>query len=108
MYRENRPKRKTEPKPMPKGRGQGRWRKTRFCEYVARVLCKRAYALEMTLADIARASKGNITQPTLSRVFNGVGSTSIDTLAIVADLLGLEIIIQPKQTKEENTDENQD
>lgn len=103
MYRDKKPKKQRQCYIKKTGPNRYKRKKMGFNEYVAKTLCDRIFELDTTAAEVARNSKNSITQATLSRVLNGVGNTSINSLAIVANLLDMEIIIRPKQT-----DKNED
>lgn len=104
MYRERKPKKNTQYYIKKVGPNRYKRKKMRFNEYVAKVFCDRVFELGMSATDVARNSNSTITQATMSRILNGVGNTSINSLAIVADLLDMEIIIRPKQKDDENKD----
>lgn len=90
-----------------KGVRRGPYRKAKvgLAQYAAEVFTERLRELGVTLCKFAEDNEGKISYPTLSRIVNGSGGTSANSLGVVADMLGLEIIIRPKQTEE---NENQD
>lgn len=108
MYKDSKPKKPRLGRPRRSAAERYKRRKIGFNVYVGEVLTERVFELGMTQAQIAREHVDSISQPALSRILNGIGNTSINTLAIVADILGMDIIIQPKQTKKEKTDEDKD
>lgn len=71
-----------------------------FEQYVADVLCERFNELNVTQTQLIEESGNKVTQATFSRVLNGNGGANINNVAAIADMLGLEIIIRPKQTEE--------
>lgn len=104
MYRENKPKKPKQYYKKKVGPNRYKRKKMGLNEYIAKVFCDRIFELKTNAAEIVRNSKDSITPATVSRILNGIGSTSINSLAIVADLLDMEIIIQPK--KKDNEDNN--
>lgn len=104
MYRERKPKKGPQCYKKKVGPNRYKRKKMGFNEYVAKTLCTRIFELDTSAAEVARKSNDAITPSTMSRILNGVGSTSINTLAIVADLLDMEIIIRPKQKDNEDKD----
>lgn len=91
-----------------KGIKRGPYRKYRanFARHVADIFCDRMEELGLYPALITDNNKGKITAPTLRRVLNGAGGTNINTLAIVADLLDMEIIIRPRPKQKDTEDED--
>lgn len=71
-----------------------------FDRYVAEVFGNRMNELGVTQTYLCEENRGKITQPTLSRVLRGRGGTNINTLAVVADILGMEIIIKAKNIEQ--------
>lgn len=100
MYRDRKPKKTRMGRPRRSATERYKRRKMGFNAYVGEVFTERIFELGLTQAQIAREHVDSISQPALSRLLNGIGSCSINTLAIVADILDLDIIIQPKQTKD--------
>lgn len=90
-----------------KGQKRGPYRryKNNFDRVVAEVFGERLNELGITQMQLIEKTGNKVTQPTLSRLLNCRGATSINTMATVADMLGLEIIFRPKQ-KEENEENN--
>lgn len=74
-----------------------------FEKYAAEVFCNKMRELDITQTQLLANTGNKVSVPTLSRVLNGNGGSNINTISAVADMLGLEIIIRPKQT-EENED----
>lgn len=85
-------------------RGPYKKRNTGFEKYVADVFCERIYELDITQTQLLEDTGNKVSAPSLSRVLNGHGGTNINTIATIADMLGLEIIIRPKQEEDENND----
>lgn len=83
-------------------RGPYKKQNSGFERYVAEVFCKRFYELNISQQQLLDDTGNKITAPTLSRILNGCGGTNINNVAAVAEMLGLEIIIRPKQTETEN------
>lgn len=75
-----------------------------FEQYVADVFGEVFNEMNISQTQLIEKTGGKITQSTLSRVLNGHGGTNINNVAAVADMLGLEIIIRPKQEEDEDTD----
>lgn len=89
-----------------KGKKRGPYRRynTKFERYVADVFCDRLDELDITQLQLIERTGNKISQPSLSRVLKGSSASNINTIATVADMLGLEIIIRPKQTEEDETE----
>lgn len=81
-------------------------KKNNFAQYVAGVLNAHFAMLGISMRQFAEKYKG-VNYPTLRRVLNGDCNTNISVLAHYCDLLGLEIIIRPKQAKSKDN-ENKD
>lgn len=79
---------------------------TRFDKHVAEIFSDRINALGITQAKLLEDNKGKVSTPTLSRILNGNGGSNINTIAAVAEMLGMEIVIRPIQndTEYENKD----
>lgn len=76
-----------------------------FEQYVSEVFCEAFNSLNISQTQLIEETGSKVTQSTFSRVLNGCGGANINNVAAIADMLGLEIIIRPKQTDEY---ENQD
>ena len=89
-----------------KGIMRGPYKKsnTGFERYVADVFCDRFAELGITQTKFLEDGGNKITHPTLCRVLNGHGGANINTIHTIADMLGLEIIIRPKQQDNEDKD----
>lgn len=72
-----------------------------FEQYVADMLSERFNELNVTQSQLIEESGNKVTQATFSRILNGNGGANINNVAAIADMLGLEIIIRPKQTEED-------
>lgn len=75
-----------------------------FEYYVAETFCKRFNELDITQKQLLEDGGNTVSHPTLTRILRGYGGASINTIAAVADMLGLEIIIKPKTKEDENID----
>lgn len=73
-------------------------------KYVAEVFCDRLNELDISQTQLLLDNGGRITAPTLSRVLKGHGGASINTVAAIAEMLGLRIIIKPIEEDDEITD----
>lgn len=75
-----------------------------FEQYVSEVFCEAFNNMNVSQTQLIEETGNKITQTTFSRVLNGYGGTNINNVAVIADMLGLEIIIRPKQTEDECED----
>lgn len=78
--------------------------KNDFPDYVAKAFKKRLKEKGLSQYRFVNEHTECTNRPTLMNILRGANGTNISTLAHYADLLGLEIIIRPKQTDNENKD----
>lgn len=77
-----------------------------FPDYVAKEFRKQFKRQGLSQYRFLKNNEGTVTRQTLTRILKGKEGINSSTLALYADLLGLDIIIKPQKQKEE--DENQD
>lgn len=75
-----------------------------FPKYVAQVFKERLKELGLSQYRFINDNVEFANRPTLTRILRGDGGSNIATVAHYADMLGLEIIIRPKQKEDENKD----
>lgn len=78
--------------------------KNDFADYVAQTFNKRLKELGLSKFRFINENNEFSNRPTLTRILRGDGGSNITTVAHYAEMLGLEIIIRPKQTEDENKD----
>lgn len=90
-----------------KGKKRGPYRRynNRFERYVSDMFCERLEELNISQMDLIESTGNKISQPTLSRILRGSAAANINTIATVAEMLGLEIIIRPKQTEDDEVED---
>lgn len=75
-----------------------------FPKYVAQAFKERLKEIGMSQYKFINEHTESANRPTLTRILRGDGGSNIATVAHYADMLGLEIIIRPKQKEDENKD----
>ena len=78
--------------------------KNDFPKYVASVFKARLKELGLSQYRFVNERTEYANRPTLTRILRGDGSSSISTIAHYADMLGMEIIIRPKEQDNEDKD----
>lgn len=75
-----------------------------FGEHAADTLKGKIKELGITPHKFVTINKNIVSQPTFWRLLNGVGTTSTGNMALLADKLGLKLVLIPK---EEENDESE-
>lgn len=69
-------------------------------EYVGEQFRKRMEELDISIYRFTENLRDASSRPTFRRIMKGDGNTRLDSIAYYADLLGLEVIIRPKESVE--------